>query len=316
MTAAGLNRFSEKTEMTVSVLICTYQRPELLSRNLEALVIGSEEKPDQIIVVNGGDERSDRVVEDFVTKGRQRLIQVKLVKTVNKCLAVSRNVGLAHCDGDIVAMTDDDAQVYPDWIKKIKYLHQIHPQAGAIGGAVIGEKTNSLASRISDRITFPQPDQATLVRNLPGVNVSYKRSVIDNVGLQDEQFSLSCGEDVDYNWRVKLSGYDVRFDPTIVVTHYHRDTVRGLWRQLHNYGRSYYLVRSKWKDMYCVYPHGVRSLKDIAKALNFVAAVFYLPVLEARKMERVTDKVLAVPVLIMLECAWRGGMIRQRILSH
>ena len=99
--------------MSFSVLICTYNRHELLRKALHAIIKETVEEPDQVVIVNGGDKRTDQVVQAFVdTPG----VEVKLVKTANKNLAASRNVGLAHCTGDIIAMTDDDAQVFPDWV--------------------------------------------------------------------------------------------------------------------------------------------------------------------------------------------------------
>ena len=80
------------------------------------------------------------------------------------------------------------------------------------------------------------------------------------------------------------------------------------------YGRAYYLVRRKWPEMYCVYPHSLRCPKDFMKALNFVAAAFYEPVLYAARMEGMTDKLLAYPVLLLNQIGWRGGMVRQKLV--
>jgi hypothetical protein len=64
--------------------------------------------------------------------------------------------------------------------------------------------------------------------------------------------------------------------------------------------------------MYCVYPHALRGPRDILKALNFVAALFYEPLLLSAQMERVMDKGLAYPILLANDIAWRGGMVRQK----
>jgi len=118
-----------------SVLICTYNRHQLLDKALTAVIEEAEEKPDQVVVVNGGDERADEVVRSYIGVPG---VQVKLVKTVNKNLAASRNVGLPHCTGDIIAMTDDDALVCPDWVTQMKRAHAEHPEAGTVGGPVLG----------------------------------------------------------------------------------------------------------------------------------------------------------------------------------
>jgi GT2 family glycosyltransferase len=237
-------------------------------------------------------------------------VEVVLIKTLNKNLATSRNTGLPHCFGDIIAMTDDDAEVSQDWITKMKVIHAEHPEAGGVGGAVIGTKgEENLISRLADQVTFSSPHEPRYVRTLPGVNVSYKREVIDNVGFQDE--TLFRGEDVDFNWRIKQLGYEIYYDPSIKVLHHHRPTLGKFLLQHYMYGRAYYLVRKKWPEMYCVYPHGLRSFRDMLKAIYFVLSMFFQPIQYSLKMSHWRDKLIAMPILFILQIVWKGGMVMQ-----
>src|SRR5512139_3367660 len=113
---------------TVSVLICTYNRDRLLDKCLAALIERGTRKPDQIVVVNGGDERASAVIR---RRAGAAEVPIEAVCTRNVNLATSRNIGLSRCTGDIVAMTDDDAEVFPDWIEQIARLHGENPNAGA-----------------------------------------------------------------------------------------------------------------------------------------------------------------------------------------
>lgn len=293
---------------TISVLICTYNRHELLATALNSLLNGTVEKPGQLVIVNGGDERADQVVQSFADIPA---INIKLIKTVNKTLAASRNIGLPHCTGDIIAMTDDDAQVFPDWVTQMKRAHIEHPEAGAVGGTVLGTNTDSLVGQVADLITFPAWPEPRYVRTLPGVNISYKREVVEQIGLQDE--TLFRGEDVDYNWRVKQAGYEVYYDPTIKVWHHHRPTLQGFLNQHYMYGRAYYLVRRKWPEMYCIYPHAFKRPKDFFKVVNTLALPFYQPFLSARRLPRWADTVRALPLLFLIGMAWEIGMFMQWI---
>jgi GT2 family glycosyltransferase len=173
---------------------------------------------------------------------------------------------------------------------------------------------DSRVSHIADRVTFPAYPTARAVRTLPGVNISYKREVVQRVGLQDE--TLFRGEDVDYNWRIKQLGYEIYFDPSVRVRHHHRSTLRAFLNQHYMYGRAYYLVRRKHPEMYCVYPHALRQPKDFAKAANFLAAAFYEPLFYAARMGRAKDMLLAYPLLLANQLAWRGGMLRERAASR
>ena len=296
------------TAMNLSVLICTYNRPELLTRSLEALTKNADEKPNQIVVVNGGDRRTDRVVESFITANKDR-VEIILVTTANKNAAASRNVGLLHCRGDIIATTDDDAEIFPNWVTLMKQAHRDHPEAGAVGGPVIATYKDSLVERAADLITFPAWPEARYARTLPTVNISYKREVVDRLGPFDE--TLFCGEDVDYNWRVQQLGYKIYFDPRIKVYHQHRTTLNGFLTQHYMYGRAYYLVRRKWQDMYCVYPHRIRRIKDAAKAINFIAALLYQPFKTSQQLSSFTARLGVIPLLFLAELAWRSGMVQQ-----
>jgi GT2 family glycosyltransferase len=291
-----------------SVLICTYNRPDMLAKSLAALIDRTIEKPDQIVIVNGGDERSDLIVQGYM--GRNG-IEVRLVKTVNRNLAASRNLGLAYCTGDIVAMTDDDAEVFPNWVTQMKKVHSDHPEAGAVGGAVIGaESAHHLLSRIADIATFSSPPQPEYVRTLAGVNVSYKSAALQSVGLQDE--TLFRGEDVDFNWRIKNLGYEIFYHPDIKVLHHHRPRLKGLINQFYMYGRAYYLVRKKWPEMYCVYPHHIRSLRDSLKAINVFLRLFYLPIVNSLQLEGWKERLSSTPIFFVTGLYWNWGVYYQK----
>jgi GT2 family glycosyltransferase len=298
--------------MKLSVLIATYNRDMLLRKALAALVDRSNMKADEIVIVNGGDDRADSVVREFQARTETA---IRLIRTVNKNLACSRNIGLRACSGDIIAMTDDDGEVGSEWVAQMKEQHARHPEAGAVGGAVLGSSShNNFLSRICDIVTFSSPSSPCYVRTLPGVNISYKREVVEAVGLQDE--ALFRGEDVDYNWRVKQLGYEIFYHPEIVVIHHHRPTLSGFLRQHHHYGRAYVIVRRKWPAMYCVYPHRIRTFRDILKLGYFFAAIVVEPLRFCSKLERWFDKGKAFPLLVVCQCAWRGGMLLQFWKTH
>jgi len=296
--------------MKFSVLICTYNRHDLLETAIRSIVEGCNEKPDELVVVNGGDEKADTVVNRFSGVGP---VDVRLIKTVNVNLANSRNIGLAECRGDLVAMTDDDAEVFPDWVTRMRAAFDRNPGAGAVGGVVIGTNSESLVGKVADAITFPGWDEPRDVRTLPGVNIAYRREALDRIGLQD--IELFRGEDVDFNWRVLQTGYTIRFDPSIRVYHTHRPTVRGFLNQHYMYGRAYVLVRRKWPEMYCIYPRGIRRFRDILKGGHFFVGALYQPLVHMKRIPGVWDTLRALPLLYSAAVAWRWGMIKQGISS-
>ena len=292
--------------MKVSVLICTFNRGDLIEKTLKSLIINQTNKPDEIIVVNGGGPRN---CEGVLENWSKKFNKLKIIRTKNINLANSRNIGLEHCHGDLILLTDDDARPYPDWIEKIKKYHLKYPKSGLIGGDVISEYNVSFLSKIADATTFPHYKSIRNVRSLPGVNSSFKMQVIKMVGKYD--ISLNRGEDVDFNWRVLEAGWNITYVPSIKVKHFHRNSWSELCYQHYMYGRSYYLIRNKWKKMYSIYPNNLNSLKKI---LKYFSSWTYTPMLDAYiKSKKFTNmKLLAIIVIFLINISNRFGIFAQK----
>ncbi len=259
--------------MKTSVFICTYNRGNLIEGTLRSIIIDQTKKPDEIIIVNGGGENDCKKV---LTEWKKVFSSLIIVNTKNKNLASSRNIGLEKCHGDIILQTDDDARPFPDWIDKIVKFHIMYPNCGVIGGKVIDASKRTFLSNVADVSTFPSYNTIKKVRSLAGVNSSYKREVINEVGKYDE--TLFRGEDVDYNWRVKLIGWDILYHPELKVKHIHRPTWKSLFYQHFMYGRAHYLVRKKWPKMYSHYPPRINSIATFSK---LIASWTFIPLSDA-----------------------------------
>lgn len=294
--------------MKVSVFICTYNRGNLIDGTLHSLIETQTRKPDEIVVVNGG---GDNDCHDTIAKWQKKFTDLHEIKTINVNLATSRNIGLPKCKGDIILQTDDDAAPYPNWIERLLEEHISHPEAGVIGGNVVDASGEGLIFKIADATTFThfRGSGWTETRTVPGVNSSYKRDVIEKVGKYDTE--MFRGEDVDYNWRCIKTGYKVLSFPDIKVYHHHRATWKGLFNQQYMYGRAYLLVRRKWKDMYCCYPHGIHSLRELAKFCYFCFVPF---IDQARKLKYVDgfiNKLIAYPIMVTIGYNWHRGVVVQ-----
>lgn len=288
----------------VTVFICTYNRGELIDATLQSIIKVQTILPDEIVVVNGGGEKD---CSETLYKWQKQFPALREIKTENKNLATSRNVGLPQCLGDIILQTDDDARVFPDWIEKMTAAHEKYPEAGVIGGEVVDASGDSFLSKIADVTTFPRYKAIKEVRTVPGVNSSYRKKVIEQVGVYDT--TLARGEDVDYNWRAIKAGWKVLYIPEIKVYHVHRATWKGLFNQHYMYGRSFYLVRKKWPEMYSPYPRKLNSLKQVAKGIYFL----FTPIVQAWKKNSevpvpVYQKPLAFVAISAIYYRWMKGV--------
>ena len=274
------------------MFICTYNRGNLINGTLEALIKKQTRIPDEIVIVNGGGIRD---CQPILEKWGKIFHQIKIIRTENINLAASRNVGLPFCEGDLILQTDDDARPFPDWVERIIKAHEIYFNAGVIGGDVIDNVGESFLSQVSDMATFPHHYTTCEVQNLPGVNASYKKEVIEEVGKYDE--TLFRGEDVDYNWRVMKKGWKVVYIPEIKVAHIHRPTWKGLIIQHYMYGRAHFLVRKKWPDMYSYYPIKIDSLFS---SLKWLASWVWFPWVDAyRKVKKINKSINGFDLFVL-----------------
>lgn len=292
--------------MKTSLLICTYNRGSLINNTLKSIFENQSTKPSEVIVVNGGGTNN---CKNTLTYWKNKYNYLKVIETKNINLATSRNIGLSQCKGDIILQTDDDAVLFPNWIEKMIAAHVEFPKAGVIGGDVIDASDGSLLFQIADATTFPHYKEIKEVRNVPGVNSSYKKEVIEQIG--DYDITLNRGEDVDYNWRVINANWKVVYIPEIKVYHHHRSSWKKLFHQHYMYGKSYYLVREKWPDMYCAYPKKINSLKSFFKFLNYWLQPYLEGLKKGQFVKGIGNKIISYPIIICLLYYWRKGVYDQ-----
>ena len=292
--------------MDLSVLIASYNRKTLLKKCMNFLVNQKEGLPDQIVVVVGGKDGSDEIVRSY----RRIHNNIKLVQVKNKSLGDSQNRGLSYCTGNIVATLDDDAFVFPDWSSMVKKAHKEHPEAGCIGGRIINLYPNNLIARLESHFGLPyDKEQGFYARTIAGVSCTYKREVMEKVGLFDD--SLPAGMDSDYNWRVVKAGYKVWVDPRIKMYHRNRTKLKDFLKQQAWYGRGYYLVRKKNVDLYSDYPRDLSRWQDWIKLILFVPGIFLQAFLNGTRANSIRDKVMFSIILIFKEILWRYGWTRE-----
>ena len=293
----------------VTVFICTYNRGKLIDGTLDSLLNHQTILPNEIVVVNGGGEFNCAPILDKWSAGFSRL---KIINTENKNLSCSRNVGLHHCTGDLILQTDDDARPFPNWIEKMIEYHNKYPKVGVIGGNVIDFSRIKIIEQIADLITFPYYSNEVYVRSVAGVNCSYKKEVIKQVGKYDED--LFRGEDVDYNWRVLLNGWKVLATPEIKVYHINRPNWMGIFYQQFMYGRAHYLVSKKWPKMYSYYPRKINSIRSL---LKWIASWTIIPFDDSiRKTKRYNVNINGFDILLVysINLINRIGTMYQRFL--
>lgn len=169
----------------------------------------------EIVVADGGDGTPPATHEIGSA--------VRWIRAPGESVFVLFAIALKAARGEVVALTEDHALPRPGWVRAVMRAHTEHPEAAAIGGAIENGSVHGLIEWAS-YFTTQGPHMAPLGnRAVPmttnEANVSYKRSVIDEVD-PDEGTGFMA---ILYNRRLAERGLVLRVDDRIVVDHFETD---------------------------------------------------------------------------------------------
>ena len=123
--------------MKFSLIICTYQRPEALSKLLKS-VKEQTLYPDQIIVVDGSlDEETKQTLIGYDFKN----LEYYLVTNNDRGLTRQRNFGIKKVDTNhlITCFLDDDVVLLEDYFEKLIATYIKYPNTLGVGGYILDD---------------------------------------------------------------------------------------------------------------------------------------------------------------------------------
>ncbi len=113
----------------VSVVICSYNADRTMDQCLASFEHLNYPNFEVIVVNDGSKDRTLEISESYARK----YAFLKIVSQENKGLSVARNVGMEQATGEIVAYTDSDCVVDPDWLTYL-VAKMLASDLAAIGG--------------------------------------------------------------------------------------------------------------------------------------------------------------------------------------
>jgi GT2 family glycosyltransferase/peptidoglycan/xylan/chitin deacetylase (PgdA/CDA1 family) len=235
--------------LTCTLVVATWQRPELLRSTLASLLEQSYPEFEIVVVCDGEDPQTAAVVAEFRAHSGIRWF----FHESNRGLAAARNTGAREALGDLVLFLDDDVIASPGLVEA-HVMH--HKTAGShrrlvVCGLITEDPERQFASSIDRRLhemrefivagstaelqlSGPESVGDDIERGLwCGLNCSIRREAFLRVGGFNEHFRKS-GEEMEMGQRLHLQGFEFVFEAEARLLHKNTKSwsayYRGSWR--------------------------------------------------------------------------------------
>jgi N-acetylglucosaminyl-diphospho-decaprenol L-rhamnosyltransferase len=240
MTTAQPGNGGPERDITLSIIIVTFEARNVVIDCLESIGRNPPCEPFEIIVVDNGstDGTSDVLPSRFP--------QVRLVRVpINGPYAVANNRALALARGRYLCLLNNDTVVLPQaFDRMIEFLRE-HPEAGAVGSQLLNEDgttqvsvkplptaaaalfgARSIITQLLPRNRYSRKQLLHLdcdmmspleAGYISGAASMHPREVVEKVGELDHR--LFYFVDADYCKRVADAGYKCYYLPTASIVH-------------------------------------------------------------------------------------------------
>jgi len=214
----------------ISVLICTYKRPDALLPCLAGLASQTRPPDDVILVVRQADSATHEALASRPPDG----LPWRIVPVHEAGLVAARNAGLAAFAGDIVVFCDDDTVASPDWLERICAHYESDPSIGGVGGrdrchdgTCFDDRKREVVGHLqwwgrgigNHHLGF---GAARRVDFLKGANMSFRAEAVRGRWFDTRLrgTGAQADDDLSFSLSVARAGWKLLYDPQVLVNHF------------------------------------------------------------------------------------------------
>jgi GT2 family glycosyltransferase len=237
----------------ISVVIPTFNGLNLLKKHIPD-VVALLQKNDEIIIVDdaGTDDTPSWTQTQNTTYQKQGIQFISARHDKNQRFAAAVNTGVAHASHNFVFLLNNDVSPLTPQSIDLFLRWFPNPKMFAVGCAEVQEREKN--AHISGRGTggwkrglavhWYDPNQ-TLSNTLwtSGGSMFFDKKKFLELGGFDTLYAPAYEEDRDLSFRALKHGWDVAFDPEIVVHHQHESTNKYVFGQRK-------MADISWKNQY------------------------------------------------------------------
>lgn len=223
----------------VSILIPIRNEGNYISQCLQA--VSRQDYPSDRFEILISDGLSTDNTKALVAEWMKNDHRIRLFDNPQKIVPTGMNRLIPQAKGEVIIRVDGHCVIAPDYVRNcVRHLQEdgvdgVGGPMHSIGEDLISEvtalamsskfgvgnssfRTESGVTKLADTVPFP----------------AYKRSIIEKVGLYDEE--LVRNQDDEYNYRIREAGGKILLAEDVKSEYYSRGSLLKLWKQYFQYG--------------------------------------------------------------------------------
>lgn len=240
---------TEYTSGLLSIVIPNWNGAHFLPPCLDSLAQQTYDTIEVIIADNASEDNScDLVAENYPWVNWVQLAE-------NAGFTGACNAGIRAATGEFICLLNNDTEVEPNWAAAVIDAFARDERIGSVASKMLLFDRRDHIHTTGDLFTtdgravnrgvwekdIGQYDQAEDVFSACGGSATYRRALLQDVGLLDDDFFFS-GEDVDLGWRAQLRGWRCLYTPQAVVYHHLSATGGGVTSSYYDGRNLIYLL--------------------------------------------------------------------------
>ena len=231
-------------QIKISLVVATLGRYAELNLLLESLVKQTYPKKSfEVIIV----DQNDIISIDEIISIYSNLLNIKHIKSIQKGVSLSRNIGIKFSKGFIVGFPDDDCIYYPDTLISVINYFELNPMVEVVTGRLFDREIGIGIYR-----SWPNKE-----RRLSRWNALFLYTAVTTFSRNKIFFDERLGpgtrfpsyEDADYIYASVKKGLVTKYYPGIDIWHPSEVPLQVSLEKTWNYGVGFGGFTRKYSDV-------------------------------------------------------------------
>jgi GT2 family glycosyltransferase len=213
---------SPRSTVDASIVICTRNRHDKIASAVGRVLAQDYPSFDVTVIDQSTSDETAQALRQYSADARLHYVHTDVAG-----LSRAYNRGISECAGSVLAFTDDDCVVEPDWLGHIVAAFEAEPEGELLYGHVqpLGESPEEIEGTPYLDVTKPErlsKSDGFRVFGM-GANFAARRRLFDRIGGFDEVLGgggpLRSSQDYDLAYRAYKAGTVILLRPEVTLRH-------------------------------------------------------------------------------------------------